>query len=438
MLLNTSFQSCQFPQGILNKYTNWASGYQQRYFVIDTQRGRLEYYLTNLDANDRAISPRGGVALYGASILPDPEHSSGFQIMSVNGNIFKLKANNTRERQRWITLLRSSTDSNYTYNKVLPQQLPFNSNNLLKQNNQALSNVSRTKLINKYIEKNKPDFSKNVKIVINLDPNTNQLFIKSVQHCCNCLEKVQNLLFKFDSYFKFYNYDEEHNLEQNLNHNLEIVKNKSYFESIKNRLEMLLVSIIRKHGRIIKTNRIKKNIPQTQNIVQINTNNFSTTNSYSKNTPSMDLQQGKRSDDIYLNPYININTLTNSSNTNISCANLNLSSSSKNKPYSKRSNSTEKEIFKMKTLVSDSIGNSLKAIGLTRTIGKLDIGDIVCKPSIRKTSSNSESIQSESISPLNNINNTRTTKSLNLPKTNNKHSHNIKYDSLGEKSISNS
>jgi len=37
----------------------------------------------------------------------------------------------------------------------------------------------------------------------------------------------------------------------------------------------------------------------------------------------------------------------------------------------------------MKQVVSDSIGSSLKAIGLTRTSGKLDIGDQICKPSVR-------------------------------------------------------
>lgn len=45
--------------------------------------------------------------------------------------------------------------------------------------------------------------------------------------------------------------------------------------------------------------------------------------------------------------------------------------------------STEKEIFKMKQVVSDGIGNSLKALGLTRTTGKLDVVDQICKPTVR-------------------------------------------------------
>lgn len=49
------------------------------------------------------------MALYGASILPDPEHGSGFQIMSVSGEVFKLKAQNSKERHRWISSLRACT-----------------------------------------------------------------------------------------------------------------------------------------------------------------------------------------------------------------------------------------------------------------------------------------------------------------------------------------
>ena len=83
--------SVSYKNGLLSKYTNWAQGYQPRYFVLDERRFRLEYYLTKNEAFDPMISARGELMLFGAEVAPDSEHQSGFQITPVDGNVFKLK-----------------------------------------------------------------------------------------------------------------------------------------------------------------------------------------------------------------------------------------------------------------------------------------------------------------------------------------------------------
>lgn len=90
-------------EGILSKYTNVMKGYQNRYFVVDEERGVLDYYMPE---DKRKVNHlRGSIALGECNIAPSEDDSQTFTI-STPGQSFKLKASNTKERQRWIDKLR--------------------------------------------------------------------------------------------------------------------------------------------------------------------------------------------------------------------------------------------------------------------------------------------------------------------------------------------
>lgn len=89
-------------EGILCKYTNVMKGYQNRYFVVDEERGVLDYYLEDKRKPNHL---RGSIALSECNIAPSEDDSQTFTI-STPVQSFKLKASNTKERQRWIDKLR--------------------------------------------------------------------------------------------------------------------------------------------------------------------------------------------------------------------------------------------------------------------------------------------------------------------------------------------
>ena len=101
--------------GDLLKYTNWASGYQSRFFVVNEEKLTLEYYLTQSEFKKLGNVPRGVVSLYGASISPDPESTTCFTVNPISSEPFKLKASNTRSRHVWITKLRSVSYSESSF-----------------------------------------------------------------------------------------------------------------------------------------------------------------------------------------------------------------------------------------------------------------------------------------------------------------------------------
>ena len=90
-------------EGILSKYTNVMKGYQNRYFVVDEERGVLDYYMPEDKRKPNHL--RGSIALAECNIAPSEDDSQTFTINTPNQN-YKLKASNTKERQRWIDKLR--------------------------------------------------------------------------------------------------------------------------------------------------------------------------------------------------------------------------------------------------------------------------------------------------------------------------------------------
>ncbi|PIK45146.1 putative cytochrome P450 [Apostichopus japonicus] len=90
--------------GQLSKYTNVVKGWQFRWFVLDPQCGTLEYYMTS-DVKTQKV--RGGVNLGGAVISPSEEDEQAFMVGAANGDVYRLRAHDARERQKWVSRLRA-------------------------------------------------------------------------------------------------------------------------------------------------------------------------------------------------------------------------------------------------------------------------------------------------------------------------------------------
>lgn len=99
-------------RGQLSKFTNALRGYQFRYFILDPSKGTLEYYLPH---DNKRIHPRGFIILSGSIITPSEEDGQTFSVCSSSGEIYKLRAADSRERQFWVDKLRQASqyhDSN--------------------------------------------------------------------------------------------------------------------------------------------------------------------------------------------------------------------------------------------------------------------------------------------------------------------------------------
>merc|ERR1711935_60259 len=94
--------------GLLYKYTNFAKGWQRRFFVLEGST--LNYYLrepTQSGANTTKKS-RGSLPIIGAHITPSDEDGLGFTVSAPNEVVYKLKAADARGRQRWVDYLRAA------------------------------------------------------------------------------------------------------------------------------------------------------------------------------------------------------------------------------------------------------------------------------------------------------------------------------------------
>lgn len=91
-------------KGYLRKWTNFASGYKLRYFVLD-QYGILSYYTNQGDTNN---SCRGSLNLGYASLHLDSSEKLKFEIIGKNGIKWHLKANHPVETNRWVWTLQNA------------------------------------------------------------------------------------------------------------------------------------------------------------------------------------------------------------------------------------------------------------------------------------------------------------------------------------------
>lgn len=91
-------------KGYLRKWTNFASGYKLRYFVLDLN-GILSYYASQDDTNN---SCRGSLNLGFAMLHLDSSEKLKFEIIGKNGIRWHLKANHPTETNRWVWTLQNA------------------------------------------------------------------------------------------------------------------------------------------------------------------------------------------------------------------------------------------------------------------------------------------------------------------------------------------
>lgn len=117
-------------KGYLRKWTNFASGYKLRYFVLD-QFGILSYYSSQDDTNNAC---RGSLNLSFAILHLDSSEKLKFEIIGKNGIRWHLKANHPIETNRWVWTLQNA--------------ITIAKDNLKKTRNNGTRNVSGTTTTN--------------------------------------------------------------------------------------------------------------------------------------------------------------------------------------------------------------------------------------------------------------------------------------------------
>ena len=90
-------------EGQLSKFTNVVKGWQYRWFVLDPEAAILEYFLMD----ERGGKSRGKQHLAGAVVVPSDEDGNTFSINFGSGEVYKVRASQTRERQVWVDRIRA-------------------------------------------------------------------------------------------------------------------------------------------------------------------------------------------------------------------------------------------------------------------------------------------------------------------------------------------
>ncbi|XP_059878074.1 oxysterol-binding protein-related protein 10 isoform X2 [Delphinus delphis] len=91
-------------EGVLSKYTNLLQGWQNRYFVLDFEAGILQYFVNEQSKHQK---PRGALSLSGAIVSLSDEVPHMLVVYSANGEMYKLRAADAKEKQFWVTQLRA-------------------------------------------------------------------------------------------------------------------------------------------------------------------------------------------------------------------------------------------------------------------------------------------------------------------------------------------
>ncbi|XP_077125081.1 oxysterol-binding protein-related protein 10 isoform X2 [Ranitomeya variabilis] len=97
-------QQKQVLEGVLSKYTNLIQGWQNRYFILDFDSGILQYFVTEASKTQK---PRGFLSLAGSVISMSDEAPYMIVLSSASGEVYKLRAADSKERQIWLTQLQA-------------------------------------------------------------------------------------------------------------------------------------------------------------------------------------------------------------------------------------------------------------------------------------------------------------------------------------------
>ncbi|XP_075683288.1 oxysterol-binding protein-related protein 10 isoform X2 [Rhinoderma darwinii] len=110
-------QQTQIIEGALSKYTNLIQGWQNRYFILDFDSGILQYFVTEASKTQK---PRGFLSLAGSVISLSDEAPYMIVVYSASGEVYKLRAADSKERQFWLTQLQACA-KHHTESKVMAE-----------------------------------------------------------------------------------------------------------------------------------------------------------------------------------------------------------------------------------------------------------------------------------------------------------------------------
>ncbi len=100
---STGFKAPTY-KGYLRKWTNFASGYKLRWFILDSN-GILSYYKSQEDTNNAC---RGSLNMKSAILHLDSSEKQKFEIISKSGVRWHLKSNYPIETNRWVWSLQGA------------------------------------------------------------------------------------------------------------------------------------------------------------------------------------------------------------------------------------------------------------------------------------------------------------------------------------------
>ena len=92
--------SSQRMEGYLNKWTNYATGYKRRWFVLEN--GILSYYKT---PTDYPVSCRGSINMKVARIIADMSDRNRFEVEGKGSVSYHVRADSKEDAKRWIMAL---------------------------------------------------------------------------------------------------------------------------------------------------------------------------------------------------------------------------------------------------------------------------------------------------------------------------------------------
>ncbi|XP_056376064.1 oxysterol-binding protein-related protein 10 isoform X2 [Hyla sarda] len=110
-------QQKQTIEGVLSKYTNLIQGWQNRYFILDFDSGILQYFITEASKTQK---PRGSLSLAGSVISLSDEAPYMIVVNSASGEVYKLRAADSKERQFWLAPLQACA-KHHTESKVMAE-----------------------------------------------------------------------------------------------------------------------------------------------------------------------------------------------------------------------------------------------------------------------------------------------------------------------------
>ncbi|EPY87384.1 hypothetical protein CB1_000251003 [Camelus ferus] len=95
---------CRFPSVLRLPYCVCFRDADFQYFVLDFEAGILQYFVNEQSKHQK---PRGALSLSGAIVSLSDEAPHTLVVYSANGEMYKLRAADAKEKQFWVTQLRA-------------------------------------------------------------------------------------------------------------------------------------------------------------------------------------------------------------------------------------------------------------------------------------------------------------------------------------------